>query len=127
MTAECRVSRESLRLTAPGPPHTAPSPTDSRHGNCRLCRLSRRSPFAAAGRSEPRGLQPTLPEPADGNPGKSLILQRIDPRLSVGDSSASRKRGSAIVAHGATGFADDQVHIVEVATLSRRSPFRRWL
>ena len=59
----CRPSslRESLRLTAPGSPHTFQSPTDSRHGNCRVCRLGGPSAFAAAGRSEPHGLQPTHP------------------------------------------------------------------
>jgi hypothetical protein len=37
------------------------------------------------------------------------------------------REGAAIVGARRTGFADDQIHIMEVATLSRRSPFRRWL
>jgi hypothetical protein len=68
-----------VRLTAPGSPHTFPSLTDSRHGNCRVCRRSRLSAFAAAGRSEPHSVQPTPPEPA---PSKSRV---------VSDSSAHRR------------------------------------
>jgi hypothetical protein len=61
------------------------------------------------------------------NPASSLILQHIDAKLSAGDSSAGRKRGAAIAGARRTGFADDQIHILGVATFSRRSPFRRWL
>ena len=60
-------------------------------------------------------------------PCSLLILLHIDARLSARDSSVGRKPGAAIVGARPTGVADDQIHIMVVATLSRKSPFRRWL
>ena len=119
------MSRESLRLTAPGSPDRFQSPTDSRHGNCRVCRLGRLSAFAAAGRGEPHSLQPTIPEPASSKSAPSSDSSAH--RRSPGDSRVGRKRGAAIVGARRTGCADDQIHIMGVATLSRGLPFRRWL
>ena len=127
VSVERRVSRDSLRLTAPGSRHTFQSPTDSRYGNCRVCRFGRLSAFAAAGRSEPHSLQPTPPGPA---PSTSR---------GVSDSSAHRREtqcgglrrwpqaGSGDRWRGAHRFCRRSDSHQGVAALSRRSPFRRWL
>jgi hypothetical protein len=122
------VSRESLRLTAPGSAHTVQSPTDSGRGNCRVCRLDRLSAFTAAGRREPYSLQPTPLAPA---PSKSRV---------VSDSSVHRRETPcggipALAARGELRSLARRAPVLPmisftswgVATLSRRSPFRRWL
>ena len=63
LTAERRVGRESLRLTAPGSLHTFHSPIDSRHGSWRVGPLGCSPAFTAVRRSKPRRLRPTTVSP----------------------------------------------------------------
>ncbi len=125
MTAKRRVSRESLRLTAPGSPHTFHSPTDSHHGNCHVCRRVRLSAFTAAGFGEPRRLRPTAASPRHRRSRLSFSFSDTSTRPSMGDVSGIGRKGEAAIAGvRRTRSADDQIHIVGLATGSGEARLR---
>ena len=108
--------------------HTFPSPTDSRHGNCRVCPLGCLPAFIASGRSKPPCLRPTTASPAVSEGTVSLsFLRHIRRERQKGDSDVGREERAAIAGGRCIRFAEYQIHIRGVTTFSSQVSFRRWL
>ena len=128
LTAERRVGRESLRLTAPGSLHTFHSPIDSRHGSWRVGPLGCSPAFTAVRRSKPRRLRPTTVSPWYPRVRQVSHFSGGSTRVSRnGIPTLAARGGAAIAGRWCIALPSIRFTSGELRRFPARFLFRRWL